>query len=110
MPGTGPPTAREVRRPARRSGPPAAFDLAVGVLLMVTLALVYVGRMFSSSAPEAARRTASQVAHAHLEFTWGLLLAVLCLAGLAALVRARWTAVLHLVAAGVLLASSLLQA
>ncbi|KJS59662.1 hypothetical protein VM95_25895 [Streptomyces rubellomurinus] len=76
------------------------------MLFLVVLALVYVGRMFGYGmdlwAASGEQGAADRVARGQLSFTWGLLGAALGAAGLAALLRARWTAGLQLFGAAVL--------
>ncbi|MBO1418471.1 DUF6234 family protein, partial [Streptomyces sp. FH025] len=75
---------------------------AVGVLLVVAVAAVYVLRMFGFGmdlwAAQGAEGAADRTARAELTFTWHMALVSLGLAGIAAVLRARWTAALQVLA------------
>ncbi|MFC5647458.1 DUF6234 family protein [Kitasatospora cinereorecta] len=101
MPSTPSPIGRSrmLRRPA---APPRAVDIVLGVLSFGAVGVVFVGRMFAYGmdvwAAGGSPDVADQVSLAQMAFTWKVLIVSLLLAGVAALLRARWTAALQLVA------------
>lgn len=94
---------RRLRRPVQ---PPLARDLVIGILLFLALGLFYLLRMFSFGmdlwAAQGAEGAADRTARAQIGFTWRLMGVTCGFAGLAALLRARWTAAILVLAALVL--------
>ncbi|MEU4120392.1 DUF6234 family protein [Kitasatospora sp. NPDC028055] len=101
---------RLLRRPKR---PTLGLDLGVGVLLLLALGVTYLLRMFAFGmeawAGQGADGAVDRLARARLDFTWHLLCLALGLAGVAALLRARWTAAIQVLVALALSASVLLM-
>ncbi|MGA5822960.1 DUF6234 family protein [Kitasatospora sp. NPDC094028] len=95
-------------RQLRRPKPSRAADIALGVTLLIVLAVVYLGGMFNYGMIQWGAASDSGSADRTLEheqaFVRGLLAAAVAVAALAALLRARWTAGLQLFAAAALFA------
>ncbi|MFE3505510.1 DUF6234 family protein [Kitasatospora sp. NPDC059146] len=101
---------RRLRRPEQ---PPVGRDLTIGVLLFLALGVFYLVRLFSLGmhawAGQVTDGTADRTADAQLGFTWHLMGATFGFAALAALLRARWTAAVLVLAALVLSTSAAQQ-
>ncbi|MFJ8628981.1 DUF6234 family protein [Kitasatospora sp. NPDC093550] len=104
-PPASPPPAAAPKAPARRlrrPTPSPAADLTVGVLLLLVMVLVFLGRMFAYGmdgwAAQGAEGVADRLDRARRTFVEGQLAVAVGLAGLAALLRAYRTAVLQLLA------------